>query len=364
MVLRPFLLWGWLLLAPVLAQHATSTPDFDGAATEARKLKLAPGLKMDVWAAEPQLSNSVAFAFDGRGRALLAQSDRWAISVFDITAHTNWLLEDMSFRTVADRAAFLRREFATNLTLLTKDSEVIRRVEDRDGDGRADHHADLATGFDSVTDGTAAGVLSAAGQIYFANIPNLWRFPDASPAPAQPLRPAEENRIAHGFGVHIGVSGHDLHGLTRGPDGRIYFSFGDRGLSLTNREGVVIHLPDTGGVLRCEPDGRRLELFCFGLCNPQELAFDDEGNLWTVDNDTAGADPCRVLHLVEGGDYGWRTSYQHMEGFGAWVQESLWKGGKDGILPPAGTVSQGPSGLAFYPGSGFGSKLQGAVPPL
>jgi quinoprotein glucose dehydrogenase len=359
MVLRPFLFWGWLLLAPVLAQHATSTPDFDAATTETLKLKLGPGLKMDVWAAEPQLSNSVAFAFDGRGRVLLAQSDRWAISVFDITAHTNWLLEDMSFRTVADRAAFLQREFATNLNLLTKDSERIRRLEDRDRDGRADHHVDFATGFNSVTDGTAAGVLSAAGQVYFANIPNLWRFPDASPAPTQSLRPDPGNLIAHGFGVHIGVSGHDLHGLTRGPDGRIYFSFGDRGLCLTNREGVVINLPDTGGVLRCEPDGSRLELFCFGLRNPQELAFDDGGNLWTVDNDTAGADPCRVLHLVEGGDYGWRTSYQHMEGFGPWVQESLWKGGKDGILPPAGTVSQGPSGLAFYPGTGFGSQLQG-----
>ena len=358
-VLRPFFLWGWLLLAPVLAQHATNAPDFGAATTEALKLKLGPGLRMDVWAAEPQLSNSVAFAFDGRGRALLAQSDRWAISVFDITAHTNWLLEDMSFRNVADRAAFLRREFATNLTLLTKDSEVVRRVEDRDGDGRVDHHANLFTGFNSVTDGTAAGVLAAAGQIYFANIPDIWRFPEIQDAPTQPLEPRPDHRIAHGFGVHIGVSGHDLHGLLRGPDGRIYFSFGDRGLCLTNREGVVINLPDTGGVLRCEPDGRRMELFCFGLRNPQELAFDDEGNLWTVDNDTAGADPCRVLHLVEGGDYGWRTSYQHMEGFGPWVQEALWKGGKDGILPPAGTVSQGPSGLAFYPGTGFGPQLKG-----
>jgi len=66
-----------------------------------------------------------------------------------------------------------------------------------------------------------------------------------------------------------------------------------------------------------------------------------------------------VLHLMEGGDYGWRTSYQHLEGFGPWVQEELWKGGKGGILPLAGTVSQGPSGLAFYPGTGFGDRLKG-----
>ena len=342
----------------VHAQHSTNTVAFGEAAVSARKFQLLPGLKLDVWAAEPQLSNSVAFCFDGRGRAFLAESDRWAISVFDITAHTHWLLQDMSFRSVADRAAFLTREFATNLTLLTKDSEAVRMLEDREGDGRADHSQVVATGFNSVVDGTAAGVLAARDGLYFANIPSLWRMPLPPPAPAENVKLKAEN-LASGFGVHIGVSGHDLHGLIQGPDGRIYMSFGDRGCVLTNREGVVIHLPDTGGVLRCEPDGRNLEVFCYGLRNPQDLAFDDLGNLWTVDNDTAGADPCRVLHLVEGGDYGWRTSYQHMEGFGPWVQEELWKGGQDGILPPAGTVSQGPSGLAFYPGTGFGDRLKG-----
>jgi len=421
------------LSARAHAQHAATSPSFDAALSDAKRLQLAPGLKLDVWAAEPQLSNSVAFAFDGKGRVYLAESDRWAISVFDITAHTNWLWQDMSFRSVADRGAFLTNQFATNLAFLTKESEVVRRVEDRDGDGRADHSEILAAGFTNAVDGTAAGVLATREGIYFANIPSLWRLdwkdgerppsprpsppgrggklasssgnapgladassrapsdspsltsgtksqspstrPSASPSPGgegrgeggQSLRsadprhppPATRHLLASGFGIHIGVSGHDLHGLIKGPDGRIYLSFGDRGCVLTNREGVVINLPDTGGVLRCEPDGRDLEVFCYGLRNPQELAFDDFGNLWTVDNDTAGADPCRVLHLVEGGDYGWRTSYQHMDGFGPWVQEELWKGGQDGILPPAGTVSQGPSGLAFYPGTGFGERLAG-----
>ena len=87
-------------------QHAVQGPAFDkGDASGARKFQLLSGLKLDVWAAEPQLSNSVAFCFDRRGRVFLAESDRWAISVFDITAH-NWLWQDMSFRTVADRARF------------------------------------------------------------------------------------------------------------------------------------------------------------------------------------------------------------------------------------------------------------------
>ncbi len=346
-------------LAGILfAQHPSASPAWPEAAEGAKRLQLGSGLKLEVWAAEPQLSNSVAFAFDGQGQAYLAESDRWAISVFDITTKTNWLLADMAFRSVTDRGTFLTNAFATNLSFLTRESEVVRRVSDRDGDGRADHSEILAQGFRDAVDGTAAGILASRDGIYFANIPSLWRFPyptrstTTAPIDAQRRKP-----LASGFGVHIGVSGHDLHGLIRGPDGRIYLSFGDRGASLTNREGRRIHLPDCGGVLRCEPDGRFLEVFCYGLRNPQELAFDDEGNLWTVDNDTAGADPCRVLHLVEGADYGWRTSYQHMEGFGQWVKEELWRGGRDGTMPLAGTVSQGPSGLAFYPGTGFGERL-------
>ena len=369
--MKPFRLLLWLLL-PLLgqAQHAALSPAFDTATSESQHFQLMPGLRLSVWAAEPQLSNSVAFSIDGKGRIFLAESDRWAISVFDITTHTNWLLEDMSFHRVADRAAFLTNQFATNLSFLTKDSEVVRLLEDRAGTGHADHSEIIATGFNSVVDGTAAGVLATGTNVYFANIPNLWRLDQkVSESASEPAgEKGTSGSLAHwptrsllaaGFGVHIGVSGHDLHGLIKGPDGRIYFSFGDRGVCLTNREGAVINLPDCGGVLRCEPDGANLEVFCYGLRNPQELAFDDLGNLWTVDNDTAGADPCRVLHLVEGGDYGWRTSYQHMEGFGPWVQEELWKGGQDGILPPAGTVSQGPCGLAYYPGTGFGNRFAG-----
>ncbi len=355
--------------------HSTNT----ALAADLKKFKLAPGLKAEVVAAEPLLQNPVAFSIDGRGRFFIAESHRWATSVFDITKETPWLLDDLSFRTVNDRAAFLARQFATNFAVLTNDSELIRLVEDRDGDSVAETSSVFADGFRESTSGTASGVLAQGTNVWFTSIPDLWRFSETvnsgSVISNQSGTRAPTSRIvagrrlntdslitdllATGLGVHISVSGHDVHGLIRGHDGRIYFSFGDRGVCVTNREGVVLDVPDTGGVLRCEPDSRNLEIFCTGLRNPQELAFDDYGNLWTVDNDTAGADPCRVLHLVEGGDYGWRASYQHMKGFGPWVSEEMWHGGLDGILPPAGTVSQGPAGLAFYPGTGLTPQLAG-----
>lgn len=355
----------WLLLGGLVSPARTAEPDHrpPGAWEHTLGFQLASGLRLEIWATEPQVQNGVALSFDERGRCYVAETHRYTDSIFDITQRTNWLLNDLAFRSPADRSEFLVAQFATvQPELLTRRSETVRVLEDRTGTGRADFSDLFATGFNSPIDGTAAGVLARENRVWFANMPSLWRM-DAEPSEG-PSRP--RTAIARGFGVHIGVTGHDLHGLIKGPDGRIYMSFGDRGLdvsTLTNLAPVPPHvewtLRDTGGVLRCEPDGTDLELFCLGLRNPQELAFDALGNLWTVDNDTAGADPCRVLHLVEGADYGWRCSYQHLAGFGPWVHEELWKGGQDGILPSAGTVSQGPSGLAFYPGTGFGDRFTG-----
>ena len=85
------------------AQHGTVPADFATAQDQAGRLTLQPGLHLSVWAAEPQLSNGVAFSFDPRGRAYIAETHRWNRSIFDITQKTNWLLADMAFRTVADR---------------------------------------------------------------------------------------------------------------------------------------------------------------------------------------------------------------------------------------------------------------------
>ncbi|MEW6305215.1 MAG: HEAT repeat domain-containing protein [Verrucomicrobiota bacterium] len=328
-----------------------------------KKFQPASGLKVELFAAEPLLENPVAFSIDEKGRFFISETHRYREAIFDITKNLPWLIDDLSFRTVEDRAIFLARTFTTNFNILTKDSELVRLVEDSNGDGRAEMSRVFAEGFRDSVSGTAAGVLARHGQVWFTCIPDVWRFTDANGDGKFERRA----RLRTGFGVRIGVSGHDLHGLAMGPDGKIYFSIGDRASSPSgayrgrgfSSDFLRRVLPDTGAVFRCNPDGTDLEVFAIGLRNPQELAFDEFGNLWTDDNDTAGKDDSRVIHVVEGADYGWRVSYQHLPNFGPWVEEELWKGGLDDALPLAGVVAQGPSGLAYNPGTCLGEKYRG-----
>src|SRR5678816_1576747 len=148
-----------------------------------------------------------------------------------------------------------------------------------------------------------------------------------------------------------------MHGLIIGPDGRLYFSIGDRGFNVKTQEGEQIVHPQCGAVLRCELDGSHLEVYATGLRNPQELAFDDYGNLFTGDNNSDSGDQARWVYVVEGGDSGWRMEYQYLPDRGPFNREKIWHPAHEGqpayIVPPVANLASGPSALAFYPGTGL-----------
>lgn len=320
-----------------------------------KRLKVAEGLQVKVFSAEPDFVNPTNFFVDAQGRFFVVETHRYRTSAYSMEHHMEWVWDDLACRTVEDRIAMCRKYMGEDVRELAVESERIRFVEDRDGDGRADHAVTFAEGFNTIADGTAAGVLAHQGSVWFTNIPNLWLLRDTNADGKADVRKA----VHTGFGVRFAYTGHDLHGLCLGPDGKLYFSMGDRGLHVET-EGRVVSAPDMGSVLRCNLDGSDLEFFAVGVRNPQELAFDKYGNLWTGDNDADIGDRSRLVYVMEGGDSGWRIGYQHMPGGGPWITEQLWQRDAPApyLVPPVGYVANGSAGLAYYPGTGLPDRYK------
>jgi quinoprotein glucose dehydrogenase len=340
------------------------TPVVDEASDAAEKaighFTLPKGLEVKLWAAEPMLANPVAFDVDERGRVFVSETYRYRSSVLDIRDYMGMLELDLASRSIEDRTAFTRKVFGEEaFKQFSIESEVVRLVEDKDRDGKADASSIFADGFNTDLDGIASGVLARRGKVWFTNIPSLWLLEEK--AGAKPAR----QELLRGFGVRYNFTGHDFHGLALGHDGKIYFSIGDRGANVKGKEGQVIAVPDEGAVFRANLDGSEFELFARGLRNPQELVFDEHGNLFTGDNDSDQTDMERLVYLVEGGDSGWRVGYQHapLGRGGPWIRDGLWKPEFSGrpayLLPPVCNIEDGPSGLTYYPGTGLTPEYRG-----
>ncbi len=344
-------------------------PDAEQAA---RLIRIPKGLRIDVWASEPLLKNPVGFTFDERGRAYVVETFRYrSAGVWDNRHRLEWptvefrkkasperlanianelLDRELAARTVEDRQTMI--DELMDVPALKARSERVELVEDTNGDGRADRHTIFADGFNDPLDGIASSVLARKNDLFLTNIPHLWV-----------LRDGARKSMFSGFGVRYAFAGHDLHGLRIGPDGRLYFSLGDRGAHVKTAEGGTIALPETGGIFRCELDGSNLELFAYGNRNPQDLVFDEHGNLFTGDNNSDGGDKARWVYVVEGGDSGWRIGYQYLDTRGPWNAEKMWHPAWAGqaahLVPPIQNITNGPSGAAYYPGTGLPKDYAG-----
>lgn len=323
--------------------------------------QIPAGYKGSVFAAEPMLANPIAFSIDQKGQAFVAESFRVHAGVTDIRGIMDWLDDDLACRTVADRLAMMRKRTGSRFSQYSGNPDRVRKIVDTDGDGKADSASVFADGFSRAEDGLGAGILARGDSVWYTCIPSLWKLDGANQSPTA----VQKQELSTGYGVHIGFIGHDLHGLVMGPDGRIYFSIGDRGLNVNTPQGQLFH-PDMGAVLRCWPDGSELEVFATGLRNPQELTFDDDGNLFTGDNNSDGGDQARWVHVVQGGDSGWRIGYQFLENpnpRGPWNSEGIWKPRHltqpAYVIPPIANIGAGPSGVFYDPGTGLDPAHRG-----
>ncbi|MGL6094675.1 MAG: PVC-type heme-binding CxxCH protein, partial [Fimbriiglobus sp.] len=368
----------WLLAVPLfLAAVAVAVPpdaakdkkpsDNSDAEQAAGRVQTEPGLKVTLWAAEPLLKNPVSFGFDEHGKCYVAETTRFGHGVPDTRSFMHWVDEDIGSRSVADRLAMYTKHKYQGFE---KYDDQVRVVWDSTGRGKADKSEVFSAGYNRPEDGLAAGVLARKGDVYLANIPDLYRLKDTDGDNKADVKES----LSTGYGVRAQFVGHDLHGLRMGPDGKLYFSIGDRGLNVVTKEGKTLFNPDSGAVLRCDPDGANLELVHVGLRNPQELAFDDFGNLFTYDNNSDSGDSARWVQVVEGGDSGWRCGYQYgtlmhnstvpQGNRGPWNAEKIWHVPSAESVPPAYVVpalahfGNGPAGLAHYPGVGLNDKYK------
>ncbi len=350
-------------VAADLQQSAPLEPEVAEASNEAAQamaaIRLPEGWKIELFAAEPDVANIVAFDIDNRGRIFVCETFRQNRGVTDNRAHDQtWVLADLAAETVQDRIDYHKKLLGDAAVTYSQHDDRIRRIEDSDGDGKADRSSVVANGFNNLEEGTGAGVLARGDEIFYTCIPKLWKLIDKD----DDGKADERVVLSDGYGVRVAFRGHDMHGLVLGPDGRLYFSIGDRGYHVTSEDGRVLADPSSGAVFRCELDGSGLEVFATGMRNPQELAFNDLGDLFSVDNNSDSGDMARIIHILEGGDTGWRMYYQYIPDRGPFNRAKIWEPFHQEqpayIVPPIANLTDGPSGLAFYPGTGFGDSLK------
>lgn len=320
--------------------------------------RLAKGIEGNLFAAEPLFANPVALFVDDRGRVFVCETFRQGIAVVDNRNFPDeWVDADLASNSVEDRRKYHLEQLGDRVKEFMEEDDQIRLLIDSDGNGVADESHVFAKNFNGLVDGTGAGVLEYKGNIYYTCIPSLYLMRDEDGD-----NQADGKTTLHtGFGARVAFRGHDMHGLVIGPDGRLYFSIGDRGANVDTPNGKLLNV-ESGSVFRCELDGSNLELYATGLRNPQELAFDNFGNLFTGDNNSDSGDQARWVYVVEDGDTGWRMAYQYLPDRGPFNREKIWEPLHEEqpayIVPPIANFADGPSGLDFYPGTGFGDMFR------
>ncbi|WP_158859491.1 HEAT repeat domain-containing protein [Lunatibacter salilacus] len=348
------------------------------------KPELHEDFQLSVWATDSLVADPISMRFDSEGRLFYSRTNRRKISEFDIRSHQDWEIQSIKMQSVADRKSFIHEELspensAKNKWLpdingdgshdwkdLTVEKENIYRLEDTDGSGLADLAQLVVEDFhDEVTD-VAGAVLFHEGELFVGVAPDLWKLTDTNGDGLMDTKVS----LMHGFGVHIGFGGHNMSGLTVGPEGKIYWGIGDIGFSGTDATGKKWHFPNEGVVVRCNTDGSDFEVFAHGVRNTHEFVFDEFANLISVDNDgDHSGERERIVYLVNGSDTGWRINWQFGKyrdpdnnNYKVWMDENMATPNSPDkaayYIPTIANYVNGPTGMLYNPGTALGPKWQ------
>ncbi|HEX8204123.1 MAG TPA: PVC-type heme-binding CxxCH protein, partial [Isosphaeraceae bacterium] len=316
----------WPALAP-----AQVGPD-----ESAKKLKPADGLEATLWAAEPMVVNPTTMDIDSRGRV--------------------WVTEGLNYRlTRGGNKQFSRIE----------EADKVKILEDTDGDGTADKMTVFADRVFPVpmgiaveerwgTDGKYLGC-----KVYIGNSPDLLVLEDTDGDDKADKR----YPLLTGFG---GIdSDHGVHGMVLGLDGKLYFTHGDgccsvqpdrsekpQNFNVADQGGRHVWSDQSANTLRVNRDGTGFEIIADRQRNNYETCLNSFGNGFTSDNDDDGNRGCRIIWVMDGGSYGYRTpgSPRH------WAEDV------PGMVPKiVGTGNGSPCGVLVYEGELLPKEYVGGI---
>ncbi len=261
-------------------------------------------LTVQLIAAEPDIVTPTGLAVDDRGRVLVVES------------HTHFRPPDYA-GPPADR---------------------ILIFEDSDGDGRVERSG---TFFEGSTHTMNIGV-HPEDAVYVATRMEVFRLRDLDGDGRAEQRTRIVRLETEGNYPHNGLSGFAFDF-----DGNVYFGLGENlgaEFKLIGTDGSSASDLEGGQIYRCRADGSELEMVAFGFWNPFHLALDTFGRLFAVDNDPDSLPPCRLMHIVPGGNYG----YRYRNGRKGVHPFTAWNGELPGTLPMVSGTGEAPSGMVAY----------------
>jgi quinoprotein glucose dehydrogenase len=137
-------------------------------------------------------------------------------------------------------------------------------------------------------------------------------------------------------------------GLSQGLDGSIYLSIGGTAIRAESWDGSKATVLGSGAIFRFQPDGSNVQEFARGFSTPMGApAVDALGNHFQSDKTSAGS---RLIHALEGGDYGWRSDFDPP------------RYDRPGTLPAMlQTSAVAPTNLLVYQGEAFPKIFQGLL---
>ncbi len=288
-------------------------------------LNVAEGAEATLFASEPMTLNLTNLDIDHRGRI--------------------WVCEVMNYR----------RHNGTR-----KEGDRILILEDTNGDGKADKSTVFYQGVDI---NSAIGLCVLGNQVIVSCSPNIFVFTDTDGDD----KPDRKELLF----TNVGDAQHDhsAHSFLFGPDGKLYWNFGNTGKRVCDKDGKpVVDLagnmvsdggkPYWGGMpFRCNADGGDFETLAHNFRNNYEVAVDSFGTLWQSDNDDDGNRGVRINFVMEYGNYGyrqeftgsgWRTPRENIEGE---VPLMHWHLNDPGVVPNLLQTGAGsPTGILVYEG--------------